>query len=218
MDRPRKSLKILWLEDSDPDYELAREILDADGLAAEFIRVTRRKDFQAALRRERFDAVISDFALPDYDGGSALVTARQIQPDIPFVLLSGAIGEERAVEFLKSGATDCVLKNNLARLAPVIRRALAEAQERRRRRHAEEALRGRTRELQALAGRLLAGREEERIRISREIHDELGEALTAQKIGLAWIRNRLQTSRSAGPEIFDRIEKLGQLADATAHR
>jgi CheY-like chemotaxis protein len=220
-DLSKKRLRILCLEDNATDCHLAQEALAADGLNFTFIRVDTRKDFEAALKREKFDLVLSDFALPAYDGESALRAAKNLQPETPFVLLSGAIGEERAVECLKSGATDCVLKENLERLAPAVRRALAEADERQKRKRAEEALRVRTDELQALAGRLLASREEERILISREIHDEFGEALTGQKLGLAWIRNRLKAddkSEIPWKEIFDRIEQLGALADATAIR
>lgn len=213
-------LRILCLEDNPNDRELLAAALQADGVNARFAHVAIRKDFETALRREPFDLIISDYSLPGYNGMEALAAARARQPDTPFVLVSGTIGEERAVESLKSGATDCVLKNNLARLGPVIRRALNEAGERTQRRNAEETLRRQSEQLRALTARLQASREEERIQIAREIHDELGEALTGLKLGLAWIRRRLQSRSNAIPweQVFGRMDQLGSLADATADR
>ena len=118
------------------------------------------------------------------------------------------------MEFLKRGAADCVLKDNISRLGSVLRRALREADEHAKRKQAEGALR-------ALAARLQASREEERILISREIHDELGEALTAQKLGLSWLRGRLEKPDKASipwEDIFAKIDALGALANATADR
>lgn len=215
-----KSLRILCLEDDDGDLELIRETLAADGLDCWLEQVQTRKEFEAALKETSFDLIISDFSLPAYDGRSALAAAKKLQADTPFILLSGTLGEERAVSFLKSGATDCVLKHNLSRLVPAVRRALAEAEERARRKTAEEALQKQASQLRALAAQLQAGREEERIRISRELHDEMGEALTAQKFGLSWIRQRLghEDQQVLREEIFAKIDSLNALADATANR
>jgi len=216
----KKTLNILCLEDEAGDRELMEQTLAAEGLDCRVVQVQARKEFEAMLQQKQFDLIISDFSLPAYDGGAALAAARKNQPETPFILLSGTIGEERAVEFLKSGATDCVLKQNLNRLGPAIRRALAEAEERRRRKKAEDSLHAQARQLRALAARLQASREEERIRIARELHDELGEALTAQKFGLSLIRQRLNGRDQPFPrdEIFAKLESLAALADGTAQR
>ncbi len=136
----RAPLKFLCLEDNAEDRQLIAERLRADGLACEIIQAKNQKEFQLALEQNLFDLIISDFALPSYNGMAALGAARKAQPDAPFLFVSGTIGEERAVESLKSGATDYVLKTHLQRLGPAVRRALCEAREREGRRLAEESL------------------------------------------------------------------------------
>ena len=216
-----KSLRILSLEDDANDRRLMAAMLERDGLDCELVSAQSRKEFETGLKREKYDLIMSDFTLPDYDGREALQAAKKAQPETPFILISGTIGEERAVEMLKSGATDCVLKDKMGRLGAVVRRALAEAEERVKLRAAEEAVRTQARQLRALAGKLEAGREEERIRISREIHDEFGEALTSQKLGLMWIRQRLaglpQPAETMEP-LISKIDFLSTLADGTAKR
>jgi signal transduction histidine kinase len=216
----KKPLRILSLEDDLDDRRLMAVTLAQDGLSCDLEYAQTRTEFETALRGGKFDLIMSDYTLPAYDGHSALAAGKKLQPETPFILLSGTIGEERAVEMLKSGATDCVLKENLGRLGPVVRRALSEADERMKRRTAEEALRAQARQLRALAARLQASREEERMRISREIHDEFGETLTSQKLGLVWIRQRLGAlgQTAALEPIFNKIDFLGTLADGTAGR
>ena len=221
MEEAQRTLRILSLEDDANDRQLLAAMLSRDGLACDLVFAGSAAEFESAVGREKFDLIVSDFTLPDYDGVSALAAARKAQPETPFVLVSGTIGEERAVRILKLGATDCVLKGSLARLNTVVRRALAEAEERKKRRQAEEALREQAGQLRALAGRLEASREEERRRISREIHDELGEALTSQKLKLMWIKQRLSRlkragSGEAGPR--ERSISLEPQTDGTAKR
>ena len=214
------SLQILHLEDNPDDRRLVEKLLASDGLECLFRPVESQKDFESALNRNKFDLIISDFSLPAYGGDAALAATQKLQPETPFILLSGTIGEERAVEFLKKGAADCVLKENLNRLGSAVRRARREADERAKRREAEAALRTQAGQLRALAARLQASREEERIRIAREIHDELGEALTAQKFGLNWIQQRLGELDGDGSkeQIFKKVDSLKTLADATVNR
>jgi signal transduction histidine kinase len=216
----KNSLRILHLEDDPADRQLVADTLRRDGLDCKFTYAQTRKEFEAALRDGEFDVIMSDFTLPAYDGTSALAAAHKLHPETPFILLSGTIGEERAVKMLKSGATDCVLKENLLRLGTALRRALSEADERRQRWVAEEASRILAEQLRALAGRLQLTREEERLRISREIHDELGEALTSQKLGLMWIRQRLNTLAAADSltPVFEKIDFLRTSVDGTAGR
>ena len=133
-------LRILHLEDDVADAELVRDTLEMDGIACEVTRVETEAGFLAALRQGRFDLIMADYALPSFDGLSALRITRQ-QRDLPFLFVSGAMGEEVAIEALKIGATDYVLKSRLSRLVPSVHRALREARERAERRRAEEALR-----------------------------------------------------------------------------
>jgi len=134
-------LRILQLEDDPLDAELSTAILRDAGIDSVLKRVESRQDFITALNQDQYDLILADFSLPSFDGLTAVRLARELQPDVPVILLSGTMGEEAAIESLKSGATDYVLKQRLERLVPSVNRALQEAQDKRARRQAEEALR-----------------------------------------------------------------------------
>ena len=136
-----KKLRILILEDSAADAELAMDELQEAGIAFVSEIVERRDAFIKALEEFSPDIILSDYSLPSFDGLSALEIARAKSPDTPFIFVSGAMGEETAIEFLQKGATDYVLKNRLSRLGPAVSRALHEAEVKRERRRAEEELR-----------------------------------------------------------------------------
>jgi len=142
-------LKMLMVEDMPADAEMTLRELARSGM--EF--VVRRVETEAELRRECVefepDIVVSDFALPKFDGLSALRVVRELRPDLPFIVLSGTIGEETAIESLRSGANDYVLKTNLPRLPMAVRRALHDVDQRTRRLETEEALRLRDRAVEA---------------------------------------------------------------------
>ncbi|HEY7745576.1 MAG TPA: response regulator, partial [Desulfuromonadales bacterium] len=135
-----RHLQILHLEDDPGDAELVQATLAAEDLGCNVRVVATREDFVAALQEGGFDLVLADFALPAFDGMTALAIVREKHPDLPFVFVSGRLGEEAAIESLKNGATDYVLKNKLSRLVPAVKRALSEAEEREERRKAEEEL------------------------------------------------------------------------------
>ena len=134
-------LRVLHLEDSPRDAELLRAALEREGLQCDLVLVKSKEAFEIAVAEGGFDLILSDYAVPGYDGLSALRLARKLQPDVPFILVSGTLGEEQAVDSLKSGATDYVLKTRLSRLAPAVRRALSESEAQAQRRQAEEQLR-----------------------------------------------------------------------------
>ncbi|MBW4615947.1 MAG: response regulator [Desmonostoc vinosum HA7617-LM4] len=133
-------LRFLLLEDSVVDALLIQTTLMQEGIDCELLRVESDADFLAALQTETFDLILSDYILPAFDGISALEIAQNHCPDTPFIFVSAVLGEELAIEALKNGAIDYVLKQRLGRLAPSIQRALREAQERRDRKLAEAAL------------------------------------------------------------------------------
>ncbi|MEH2023226.1 hybrid sensor histidine kinase/response regulator [Nostoc sp.] len=133
-------LRFLLLEDSLLDAELAQAMLIEGEIDCELIRVETGADFVAALETEAFDLILADYALPSFDGILALEIARNRTPEVPFIFVSAALGEELAIEALKNGATDYVLKQRLGRLVPSVQRALREAKERRERKQAEESL------------------------------------------------------------------------------
>ncbi|OFW47162.1 MAG: hypothetical protein A3J29_02155 [Acidobacteria bacterium RIFCSPLOWO2_12_FULL_67_14b] len=132
---------VLHLEDDVKDARLIQGHLALAGLDCSVVRVEREDDFRAAVARGNFDIILADHTLPDFDGIEALAIARQSCPDVPFICVSGSLGEEPAIEALKSGATDYVLKHSLSRLAPAVRRALQESAERSKRRQAEADVR-----------------------------------------------------------------------------
>jgi diguanylate cyclase (GGDEF)-like protein/PAS domain S-box-containing protein len=126
--------RVLIVEDVPVDAELMLYELQQARLCGQNLRVSDKAEYIAALRDFAPDVILSDHSLPSFDGQAALALRQQLCPDTPFIIVSGALGEERAVEILKAGATDYVLKHNLARLAPAVSRALSEAQAQRDRR------------------------------------------------------------------------------------
>ena len=134
------SVRILHLEDAPADAELVHERLRAEGIDCDVQVVSEEAAFRQALEAGQVDLILSDHALPGFDGIQALRLVMERCPEVPFVFVSGSIGEEFAIETLKSGATDYVLKDHLARLAPAVRRALREAEERASRKRAEERI------------------------------------------------------------------------------
>lgn len=133
-------LQFLLLEDSSLDAELIQATLTNGDIECELVRVQTRSTFIETLNSMTFDLILSDYSLPSFDGIAALDLARDICPNVPFILVSGTLGEELAIDTLKRGATDYVLKQRLERLVPAVNRALREAQERRDYQHAIAAL------------------------------------------------------------------------------
>jgi PAS domain S-box-containing protein len=134
-------LRILNLEDNLADAELNEAMVSARWPHSKFMRVETRADFIAALEQKPFDLIFSDFTMPSFDGREALSIAREKCPGTPFIFVSGTIGEDMAIETLKNGATDYVLKHRLMRLIPAVERALREAGERAECERAELAMR-----------------------------------------------------------------------------
>jgi len=137
----KDALRILNLEDDESDAELNGAMLSARWPECQLVRVDNRGDYLAALEQGNVDVILSDYTMPGFDGRTALALARDKRPEIPFLFVSGTIGEDTAIEALKNGATDYVLKHRLMRLIPAVARALREAQERTERARAEEAMR-----------------------------------------------------------------------------
>lgn len=168
-----KSCCILHLEDDEKDAELVYETLLADGLDCVMKRVITQADYLAALEQEDFDLILADFALPSFNGLEALALAHEKRPDVPFIFVSGAIAEARAIELLRRGATDYILKHQLSALGPAVQRALREVQERAARQQAREALRQSRDQARHMA---------ERIAGLQVITAAFSEALTPQQV------------------------------------
>ncbi|HXA14524.1 MAG TPA: PAS domain S-box protein, partial [Opitutaceae bacterium] len=134
-------MKLLHLEDNGNDAELVENVLRETWPACKIKHAVTRKDFLAALDQGGFDLIMSDYTLPDMDGLSALDLAREKCPDKPFIFFSGTIGEERAVEALRRGAVDYVIKDRPARLVPAIRQAIDKIEKRNQLGQAQERIR-----------------------------------------------------------------------------
>jgi PAS domain S-box-containing protein len=141
---------VLHLEDSPRDAEIIRHKLEVDGVRCDIVLANSKDSFEAALVQESFDLILSDYNLPDFDGTSAIKRAQEQQPDTPVIVISGSLGEDEAVKCLHIGATDYLLKQRLDRLAPAVQRAIQEAEQRRRRQEAEQALLQRERRLSSI--------------------------------------------------------------------
>jgi two-component system cell cycle sensor histidine kinase/response regulator CckA len=134
-------VRIIHIEDSLADAELVGRILLDEWPECEIVRVATGEQLTSQLETDDFDLILSDFTLGSFDGLSALEISQKLRPSKPFIFLSGTIGEDRAVDALKNGASDYVLKDRMARLVPAIRRALAQAKEAEEARHNEQSLR-----------------------------------------------------------------------------
>lgn len=135
------SLKLLQIEDSETDAALIRRLLHKAGYDVQETRVQTATELRSALLSESWDVVICDYTLPAFDAPTALSILRGIQPETPFIVVSGAVGEELAVTMMKAGAQDYVMKDGLSRLVPAVERELVEAGNRASRRRAEAELR-----------------------------------------------------------------------------
>jgi two-component system cell cycle sensor histidine kinase/response regulator CckA len=125
-----KPLHILHIEDSSDDSELVRRLLERNNLNCEIRRIETRDELFRELEHSRCELILSDCTLPKFNGFQALEIAHALKPELPFIFVSGTIGEETAIKSLQEGATDYVLKHRMSRLVPAVRRALSEASER----------------------------------------------------------------------------------------
>jgi signal transduction histidine kinase len=207
-------VRILHLEDSRVDHALVRYALQRSQMACELTLVDTMDDLQVQLETASFDILLADYHLPGFTGLDAWALAQELRPELPFVVLSGAIGESAAVEAMHRGVSDYLLKDNMHRLAHVIERALEISDSRRAKAFADAELADSRQRLAELAEHLQASIEQERSDISREIHDDIGGALTAVKLDLAWV------GRHASDEVMQRhiqsaMEMLQHALDAS---
>ncbi len=134
---PGQALRVLLVEDSEDDALLLIDALRQGGFAPQYRRVETEAAYRAALTEQGWDIIIADYVLPRFSGPAAIRIEREIGCDLPLIVVSGKVGEETAVEAMRAGAHDYLLKGNLSRLAPAIRRELEDAQVRRERKQAE---------------------------------------------------------------------------------
>jgi two-component system, NarL family, sensor histidine kinase UhpB len=188
----RPQVRILHLEDSRVDHALVKFALQRSQLSCDINLVDTMDDFQRELEAGGYDIVLADYHLPGFTGMDAWQLSRTLRPELPFVILSGAIGEAAAVEAMHEGVSDYLLKDNMQRLAHVIERAIEVSQTRQAKARADEELAESRRRLGELAEHLQTSIEQERADIAREIHDDIGGALAAVKLDLAWVGRRAE--------------------------
>ncbi len=170
------------LEDEAADAELIQKFLRRSGMKFTATIASDKLEFIAAISIGLFDAILADNSLPQFDSADALKFLQSENIDSPFILVTGTVSEEFAVGILQMGADDYILKNNLARLPSAILQAIEKRRIKKEKQEAEEDLRQSNRELHELSLHLQNIREEERIQIARDIHDELGQQLTGLKM------------------------------------
>lgn len=210
------SIRILLLEDAAADAELNELELKKAGIPFTTKRVETREDFLAALHDFAPEIIVADYQLPQFSAMEALELLKQQPRDIPFILVTGSQSEEVAVECLKEGADDYILKQSLRRLPSALIRALEKKEAERNKEKAEQQLRASIEELHALSAHLQSVREEERARIAREIHDELGQTLTALRLDLAWLQNKLSAIEAEQTrQLLEPIREMSKLVDTT---
>ena len=187
-------LHILHLEDSLIDHRLTRATLRRAGMAFNMAHADTLEAFMQQVLTEKFDVILADYRLPGFTALDAWQQVAQQKTHPPFILLSGAIGEAAAVDAIRLGMADYVLKDDMARLPHVIERACEVHQARLARERAIADLAASQRRLADLTEHLQSSIEQERAAIAREIHDDIGGALTAIRFDLAWVaRHTTQT-------------------------
>jgi signal transduction histidine kinase len=208
-----RELRVLHLEDSELDHDLMLVHLQRGGLRVSSLRIDSEADFIAALEQP-WDAIVSDYNLPGFSGLMALDLLAGSRLDVPFILVSGEIGEDTAVAAMRNGASDYLLKNNLARLVPALLHAIEATEMRQARERADRELSESQQRLRELAQHLQTSIEQERAAIAREIHDDVGGSLTALKFDLAWIA-RHSTSAEVGARVNSALETVTLAIDSS---
>ena len=210
-------LRVLIVDDSAPDAGLLLHQLRRDGFTPTWQRVDNAPDLRSALTDREWDVVLCDFSMPGFSGPEALQLVRASGKDIPFILVTGTIGEEAAVGMMKAGAQDFLLKDHASRLGPAIRRELREAQGRRQQRADAQAridsqrkLEAANRHLRQLSGKIMQVQERERELLSRGLHDDVGQALTGLQLQLEALRRR-SSSPADLKSIDDSVQIVGQV-------
>ena len=184
-------LSILHLEDNEADHVLVAHVLRRSDLDVELTWVDTLEEFERVLREQPVDAILADYHLAGFSGMDAWALVQASGRELPFVLVSGAIGEATVADAMVRGVSDYVDKNRLTRLPAVLQRTLEFCAAKRAQAQAAEALAESRRRLADLTEHLQASIERERADIAREIHDDIGGSLAAVKLDLAWIARRV---------------------------
>lgn len=183
----QRPIQIVHLEDSIQDHELAQHALQKSGLAFSMVRVDTPEEFLKQIESFDFDVILADYRLPGFTAIDIWESLPEQARRAPFILLSGAIGESAAVAAIKLGISDYLLKDDMGKLAHVIRRAIEVQEARNAKIQADVELAASEKRLADFAEHLQTAIELERAAIAREIHDDIGGSLAAIKFDLSWL-------------------------------
>jgi signal transduction histidine kinase len=208
------SLRVLIAEDEPLDAELVVRELKKSGYDTEWERVETAEEFRRRLTDDPPDLIISDPAMPRFSSAAALECLRESGLDVPFIVVSHAIGEEEAVQLIRDGADDFLMKDRLGRLGEAVRRALDQRRLQRERDAARQATEQRSRELEAfhnrlraLASELTLAEQRERKKLAAELHDYLAQMLALGRMKVAQLRPRL----AAAPDAAGPLQEIDEL-------
>lgn len=204
------SLRILMLEDNPDDADLIRRLLERSGLHFNAIVATDESEFLSILDKNGFDVVLADNAIPQYSSLEALKVIKEKNPYIAFILVTGTVSEEFAVRIIQQGADDYILKTNLTRLPSAIHKAVESKNTQREKQQAQNEMMDLNEQLRHLAAHLNNVREEEQLRIAREIHDELGQMLTSIKMDISLADKKMEQSV---PEAKEYLRQSMEIVD-----
>ena len=207
-------MQLLIVEDSLLDYDLLVATLAVQGVPAVTLRVESATDLRQALASQPWDLVISDHHLPGFSSSDAFAIVSTLPVAPPFIIISGVIGEDAAVEAVHRGADDYLVKGRLARLGVAVRKAVAARAARREQAAAEARLRDSQEQLRNLSTRLQTLIDDERAAIARDIHDEVGGTLTAVKFDLEMLERHLGPDHQR-ERVRRALAALAQAAQAT---
>ena len=213
-DTPSRPLRILHLEDSAVDHDLVRLALHKAGEQCELERVETLEEFARLVQAFDFDVILADYRLPGFTALDAWHVLQQQAHYPPFILLSGAIGEPAAVSAIKMGMSDYLAKDDLSKLATIIRRSMDVHSIRRAKEMADIELALSERRLADFTEHLQTTMEQERAAIAREIHDDIGGALAAVRFDLSWIGRHTADPKTQG-HVTAAIEMLQHALDAS---
>lgn len=205
-------LRVLVIVDSDDDARLILRNLHRSGFDTEYGRVDNEEDLHRSLSMEHWDLVISDYSLPYLNAFVALEIFKKFELEVPFIVVSDTVGEETAARVMRSGANDYIMKFGLARLGPAVKREMQEALDRRARRRAEENEAELFRQNRLLVQQLINVQEKEYRELARELHDELGQCMTAIKTDAALM---CQYSAKDKPELHKLAESILDISGHT---
>jgi signal transduction histidine kinase len=204
-------LALLIVEDSELDYEMLLATLERGGLKIDSVRVETEAEMRAALGARTWDAVISDHNLPQFSSTGALTALKSTGLDLPFIIVSGDIGEDVAVEAMRNGADDYLIKGRLKRLPSALGNAIAAAQNRAERKRAETALARSEHQLRQLARHLDHVKENERARLAVELHDRIGTDLAAAQFLISHLRRQVESASTDNANLIARLVEVESL-------